>query len=160
MFKRFIAVCMVLCSVFAVGCATAAEAPETESAVKAAELFPPAREAAAKALAEKLVNGLVESLRSGDFAAFRAAQPQGARVFKPEAFDQMRGALSKRYGKLVSSEYFGRLDQGRVMDFLWKLSFERADGTGKTMRHQIICWVRIGVVNGEPAVAGFSFNFF
>ena len=159
------ALCGVACGAETAGRETKSEAkPAAKTAeakkVEIAERFPSELEAPAKALAEKLVNGLAESLKSGDFAAFGAVQPKSARQFKPEAFAQMRDALSKRYGTLVSSEYFGRLDQTRVMDFLWKFTFERRNDSGVAARRQIICWVRTGAVNGEPIVAGFSFCFF
>ena len=166
-FGRFAAVCAAgaaLC-----GAATGAETADRETktaaktVAKTAEVaarFPAELEAPAKLLAEKLINGLAESLKSGDFAAFRAVQPEGGRQIKEGTFAQMRDALSKRYGTLVSSEYFGRLDQGRAMDFLWKFTFERKNASGAAARRQIICWVRTGAVNGKPMVAGFSFSFF
>lgn len=126
---------------------------------KTVESFPKTAESPARELAGKLVLGLVDSLKSGDYAAFKAAQPAGDRAVKKETFEQMRQALSKRYGTLVGAEYFGVLDQGRVADFLWKLTFERSGASGAT-RREIVCWVRVGIENGEPMIAGFSFNFF
>ena len=133
---------------------------EVPPAKPAAEMFTKAAEAPARALAEKLVLGLAESLKSGDFAAFEAAQPANDRAVKKETFEQMRKALNKRYGNLVDVEYFGKLDQSRVADFLWKLTFERTGASGTAIRRQIICWVRVGIAKGEPVIAGFSFNFF
>ena len=119
--------------------------------------FPPELEAPAKAMAEKMIDGLVSSLKSGDYAAFQAVQPQTGQQIKKNTFTQMRDALTKRYGTLTASEYLGRLDQGVVMDFLWKFSFVREkDGA----RRQIICWVRTGALKGEVVIAGFSFCFF
>ena len=123
-------------------------------------VFPASLEAPARQLAERLALGLAESLKSGDFAAFNAVQPEAAkRKFTPKTFGRMHTALEQRYGKLVKTEFFGRLDQGKVMDFMWKFSFEKIAGD-KKLRHEILLMVRTGSVNGEAVIAGFSFYFF
>ena len=124
-------------------------------------VFPAQLEAPAKQLAERLALGLAESLRSGDFAAFDAVQPEASkRKFTREIFDKMRTALDQRYGKLVNAEYFGRLEQGRVMDFLWKLSFEKNEAKDKAVRREILLQIRTGSVKGEVIIAGFRYCFF
>ena len=124
-------------------------------------VFPTGLEAPAKQLAGRLASGLAESLKSGDFAAFNAVQPEGAkRKFTADTFAKMHTALERRYGKLVNAEFFGRLDQGKVMDFLWKFSFDKSVEEGKTLRHEILLLIRTGSVNGEAVIAGFSFYFF
>jgi hypothetical protein len=130
---------------------------ETKPASPVDRKFPAEMEAAGKAAAEKLALGLAESLKSGDFAYFEAAQPQGDRRMPKETFAKMRARLIGHYGNFAGAEYFGRLDQGRVMDFLWKLAFEgpqKAPGT-----REIIFWVRVGAADGKPVIAGFSFYF-
>ena len=119
--------------------------------------FPPEMEAAGKAAAEKLATGLAASLKSGDYAPFEAAQPQGGRRMPKSTFAKMRARLTGHYGKFAGAEYLGRLDQGRAIDFLWKLAFagpEKAPG-----RREIIFWVRVGAAEGKPVIAGFSFYF-
>ena len=168
MYKCFAAVCAAASMAAVVGGCAAGKSVEKQSAPPAAkatenreQIFPEKAETPALALAEKFVGGLVESLKSGDFQTFLSAQPAGSRPFKKEDFDKMRDSLSKRYGKLTASEYLGQLDQGRVRDFLWKFTFERDDSAGiPAARRQIVCWVRVGAVNGEPVLAGFSFCFF
>lgn len=124
-------------------------------------VFPAKLEAPAKQLAERLALGLAESLKSGDFAAFDAVQPEAAkRKFTADTFSKMNTALERRYGKLVNAEFFGRLDQGKVMDFLWKFSFEKSAAGDKKLRHEILLLIRTGSVNGEAVIAGFSFYFF
>ena len=150
-----------LCLAGCVGRGSEATAEKVEVAgAKETEVFPPESEAPARALAEKLARGLAEAIRSGDFAAFHAAQPKGGKELSADMFEQMRQALTQRYGKLVGTEYMGRLDQGRVMDFLWKFTFEQPKESGASSRHEIIYWVRTGMADGKPVVAGFSFNFF
>ena len=146
----------------AVGCRAAEPAeqekkPEAKPASALDRKFPLEMEAAGKAAAEKLALGLAESLKSGDYASFEAAQPQGGRRMPKETFVKMRAKLVGHYGKFAGAEYFGRLDQGRAMDFLWKLAFdgpEKAPG-----RREIIFWVRVGAADGKPVIAGFSFYF-
>ena len=124
-------------------------------------VFPATLEAPAKQAAERLVLGLAESLKSGEFAAFDAVQPGSAkRKFNAETFRKMRTALEQRYGKLVNAEFFGKLYQGKVMDFLWKFSFEKTAEQDKKIRREILVLVRTGSVNGEAVIAGFRFYFF
>ena len=124
-------------------------------------VFPAKLEAPAKQLAERMALGLAESLKSGDFAAFNAVQPETAKhKFTPEIFGKMHKALEQRYGKLVSAEFFGKLDQGKVMDFLWKYSFEKDTGKDTKTRREILLLVRTGSVKGEAVIAGFRFYFF
>ncbi len=168
MIGRFIRISAVA-ALAAMGLAAAAEenkAPAAETKAKpespAAKIipdpvFPPELEPAARAAAEQLVRGLAESLKSGDFKPFLAAQPQGGRRMAPETFARMRTALTRHYGDFLGAEYFGKLYQGKVMDFLWKFSFGSADGK---KHHEIIYWVRVGSAGGKPVVAGFSFNFY
>ena len=123
-------------------------------------VFPPTLEAPAKQLAQRFALGLAEALKSGDFASFNAVQPESEkRKFTSDTFAKMHTALTRRYGKLVNAEYFGRLDQGRVMDFLWKFSFEKSVD-GKTHRHELLLLTRTGSINGQAVLAGFSFCFF
>ena len=125
------------------------------------QVFPAALEAPAKQLAQRLALGLAESLKSGEFLAFDAVQPEAAkRKFTAETFGKMQTALEQRYGKLVNAEFFGQLDQGKVRDFLWKYSFEKTADKDKKIRHEILMLVRTGSVNGEAVIAGFRFYFF
>jgi|GEM_PF-5972765 len=170
---RFIRISAVIAALAAEGCVFAAAETtppaQAEPQAKAAEtaktvpdpVFPAALEPEARAAAEKLANGMAEALRSGDFKPFLAAQPQGGRRMNAEAFSRIRNALTRHYGQLTGAEFFGRLDQGKVMDFLWKFTFESAaSGAKAPRRHEIIYWVRVGSAGGKPVVAGFSFNFY
>lgn len=165
MIGRFIRISAVAAVFAAMGLTAAAEenkAPAAEAKTKPEisapdPVFPPALEPAARAAAEQLAQGLAESLKSGDFKPFLAAQPQGGRRMPPEKFVKMRTSLTHHYGDFIGAEYLGRLNQGKVMDFLWKFSFGSADGK---KRHEIIYWVRVGSVGGKPVVAGFSFNLY
>ena len=125
------------------------------------QVFPAALEAPAKQLAQRLALGLAESLKSGEFSAFDAVQPEAAkRKFTAETFGKMQTALEQRYGKLVNAEFFGQLDQGKVRDFLWKYSFEKTADKDKKIRHEILMLIRTGSVNGGAVIAGFRFYFF
>ena len=136
-------------------------ADEKKAEVVPDAVFPAALEAPAKQLSERLALGLAESLKSGEFSAFDAVQPEAAkRRFNAANFEKMRTALERRYGKLVKVEFFGRLDQGKVMDFFWKFSFEKNADGDKKPRHEILLLIRTGSVKGEAVIAGFSFYFF
>ena len=124
------------------------------------QVFPAELEAPAKQLAERLALGLAEALKSGEFSAFDAVQPEAAKhKFTADTFAKMNTALERRYGKLVNAEFFGRLDQSKVMDFLWKFSFEKS-ADDKKQRHEILLLIRTGSVGGKAVIAGFSFYFF
>ena len=157
MSKRFLTAVFSALAIAVTGYA----AEEKKTAPVPDQIFPPALEVSAKQLAQRLALGLAESLKSGDFAAFDAVQPEAAkRKFTAETFAKMHAALERRYGKLVNAEFFGRLDQSKVMDFLWKFSFEKSLDGNKKLRHEILLLIRTGSVNGEAVIAGFSFYFF
>ena len=142
---------------FAGGCATgdAAKQDETPKAV-ADPRVPVEREAEAKAAAEKIALGMAEAIRTGDFKKFEAVQPKIGRGMPKKAFEHRRAALNNYFGKLVGVEYFGKLDQGQVIDYMWKYTFEDADPAPR--RHEAIFCVRVGSAGGRPMVAGFKFD--
>ena len=144
-------------AVFAGGCATGEAPKKEEEPPKLAPdpRVPAEREAEAKAAAEKIALGMAEALKTGDFEKFNAVQPKNGKGMPKKAFEHRRSALNTYFGKLVGVEYFGKLDQGRVNDYLWKYTFE---GEKPRRRHEAIFWVRIGSVGGKPTVAGFSFD--
>ena len=150
--KIFMAVAVLMTGAFCFGAepAPAEKAGLAPAAGKFAE-----RE---RAVADKFIGALAESLKSGDFAAFKAVQRPDGKAFPEERFKKMHSAFGKQFGKLVAAERLGVLDQGRVRDHLWKFTFERE--SGEKLRREIVCWVRVGIENGEPMIAGFSFNFF
>ena len=160
--KRFFATFSAAAMLLAAGCATGGkEAPR----VVPDPCVPAEREPEAKAAAEKMALGMAEALKSGDFSKFSAVQPKGGRVMPEAVFAKRRDALTRIYGKLVGVEYFGRLDQGPVNDYLWKFTFESSKKDDKDkekaaapVRKSIIFWVRVGFAGGKPVVAGFSFN--
>lgn len=138
------------------------EAPAPAPASAPDPVFAIALEAPAKQLSEQLAVGLAESLKSGEFAAFEAVQPASAKhKFTADTFAKMRTALDNRYGKLTAAEYFGRLYHGKVMDFLWKFTFEKpGQEAGQVAHREILLMVRVGSVGGKPVIAGLRFNFF
>ena len=171
MFERYaILFAAALALAAAGGCASDGAKPEaepkSESATKSevAKIVPDPCvsaeiEDAARAAAEKLANGMASSLKSGDFAAFEAVQPKGGRVMTPALFARMRSSLGRLYGKPIGIEYFGRLRQGRVNDYLWKFAFEAPSPNGEPpVRREVIYWVRVGSSGGKPVVAGYSFD--
>ena len=156
-----------LATAFAGGCATG-EAAKSEKAqpVVPDPCVPVEREAEAKAAAEKIALGMAEALRSGDFEKFNAVQPKTGKGMPMAAFVRLRTSVMRHYGRLTATEYFGKLDQGRVNDYLWKFVFEASkDAASKDAkdaaspgRHEVICWVRVGFAGGKPMIAGFSFD--
>jgi len=149
-----------LATVFAGGCATG-EAEKKEAAappVAPDPCVPAEREAEAKEAAEKIALGMAEALRSGDFEKFNAVQPKQGRGMPAGVFGKRRAALSRIFGNLVGVEYFGRLDQGQVNDYLWKFIYESEKKDAAPARREIIFWVRVGFAGGKPRVAGFSFD--
>ena len=131
--------------------------------------IPAEREPEARAEAEKMALGLAEAFKTGDFEKFNAVQPKGGRAMPQAAFAKLRGSLMRRFGVMTKAEYFGRLDQGLVNDYLWKFTFEAPkrddkdkdkdkDKPAVSGRHEIICWIRVGFSGGKPVVAGFSFD--
>ena len=148
-----------LATAFAGGCAMGeAEKKEEPPKVVPDPCVPVEREAEAKAAAEKIALGMAEALRSGDFEKFNAVQPKTGRGMPMSAFVKLRKSVMRHYGKLTSTEYFGKLDQGRVNDYLWKFVFEAPKDAASPGRHEVICWVRVGFAGGKPTVAGFSFD--
>lgn len=142
---------------FAGGCATGDAAKQDETPRVVPDAAVPAEcEAEAKAAAEKLALGMAEAIKTGDFKKFEAVQPKNGRGMPKKAFEHRRSALNMYFGKLVGVEYFGKLDQGRVNDYLWKYTFEDEDP--RCRRHEAIFWVRVGSAGGKPTVAGFSFD--
>ena len=155
-----------LAAVFA-GCATAGDTKKEEQPKLAPDPCVPAeREAEAKAAAEKIALGMAEALRSGDFEKFNAVQPKTGKGMPMAAFVRLRTSVMRHSGRLTATEYFGKLDQGRVNDYLWKFVFEASkDAASKDAkdaaspgRHEVICWVRVGFAGGKPMIAGFSFD--
>lgn len=149
-----------LTTVFATGCAIGRGGKKAEGGQKvvADPCVPADREPEAKAAAEKMALGMAEALKSGDFKKFAAVQPKTGRGLPEKVFAKRREALTRIYGKLVGVEYFGRLDQGQVNDYLWKFSFEQSKKGEKPSRRTIVFWVRVGFAGGKPMVAGFSFD--
>ena len=146
-----------LAAIFAVGCAAGRDGGKAEAQkVVPDPRIPADREPEAKAAAEKLALGMAEALKTGDFKKFAAVQPKSGRVMPEAFFAKRREALTRIYGKLVGVEYFGRLDQGQVNDYLWKFSFEKEGEKGS--RRSIVFWVRVGFAGGRPMIAGFSFD--
>ena len=149
-----------LATVFAGGCATG-DAPKKEAEppkLVPDPCVPVEREAEAKAAAEKIALGMAEALRTGDFEKFNAVQPKMGRGMPLSAFVKLRNSVARHYGKLTTAEYFGKLDQGKVNDYLWKFVFEAPKDAASPGRHEVICWVRVGFAGGKPMIAGFSFD--
>lgn len=146
-----------LAAVFAGGCAMGEAVKKEETPKVGADPRIPAEcEAEALAAAEKVALGMAEAIKTGDFKKFEAVQPKHGRGMPKKAFEHRRAALNNYFGKLVGVEYFGKLDQGQVIDYLWKYTFEDADPAPR--RHEAIFWVRVGSAGGKPMVAGFSFD--
>ena len=148
-----------LAAVFA-GCATG-EAPKKEE--QPPKLAPDPRipaecEAEAKAAAEKIALGMAEALRTGDFEKFNAVQPKSGRGIAVNVFEKRRATLSRIFGKLTAAEYFGKLDQGMVNDYLWKFIYESEKKDAAPVHREIIFWVRVGSIGGKPTVVCVSFD--
>ena len=156
--KRFsFLLASALAAVLCGGCAIGGKQEEEAPKFVPDPVIPAERESEAKAAAEKMALGMAEALKSGDFEKFDAVQPKTKGRMSKAAFARLRGGLTRHYGDLTGAEFFGRLDQGRVNDYMWKFAFDAPKGSKTPGHHEIVYWVRVGFANGKPMVAGFSF---
>ena len=100
-----------------------------------------------------------KSLISGDFKHLEPHLPPipGGKKFTAPDFAQMRDAMITLYGTPRKLAYVTTLNQGKLRDMLWKITFEQQgkDGKAGEIREILLC-VRVFKEDGKsPEVAGF-----
>ena len=110
-------------------------------------------------VAGKFADSFGNSLISGDFKHLEPLLPPipGGKKFTAPEFDQMRNAMMTLYGTPRKLVYVTTLNQGKLRDMLWKITFEQQSKDGKTgeIREILLC-VRVFKEDGKaPEVAGF-----
>ena len=159
MMNRYGAVLLAAAAVFAGGCATERGAKSDGTPKVAFDSRVPAdREAEGQAAAEKMVRGMEEALKSGDFAKFDAVQPKEGRTMPKAEFARRCEMLSRKNFKLTGIEYMGCFHQGKFNYYLWKFRFASQAKDAPAASLDKACWVRVGFVDGKPVLSGFSLN--
>lgn len=160
---RSCAATALLSAVFAVllaGCAGKNVEAEKAPQVQLGE-FSSADENTALGVARIFAGAFEKSLVSGEFKHLVPYLP-GAAKFTAADFNRMRGALHQLYGTPQKLTYATSLNQGKLRDMLWKITFVRQSTSGGTeeVREILLC-VRIFREPGkQPAIAGFSLKRF
>ena len=112
-----------------------------------------------KKAAEIFADSFGKSLVSGDFKHLEPHLPPipGGKKFTAPDFAQMRNAMITLYGTPRKLVYVTTLNQGKLRDMLWKITFEQQSRDGKPGEcREILLCVRIFKEDGKaPEVAGF-----
>ena len=157
--KKF-AICLLLFAVLAVltGCSGKDASKEKPQSVQLEE-FSSQDEAAALNLAGNFAGAFEKSLISGDFKHLEPMLPTPAsgRKFSATDFSGMRNAMIQFYGTPRKIGYAATLQQGKLRDVLWKITFERQKTPGVPGEFfEILLCVRIFREPGKsPEIAGF-----
>ena len=155
---RSCAVTALLSAVFAVllaGCAGKNVEAEKTPQVQLGE-FSSADENTALGVARVFAGAFEKSLVSGEFKHLVPYLP-GTAKFTAADFNRMRGTLLQLYGTPQKLTYAASLNQGKLRDMLWKVTFVRQNtpGVPGEIREILLC-VRIFREPGkQPAIAGF-----
>ena len=140
------------------GCAGKDASKEKPQSVQLEE-FSSQDEAAALNLAGNFAGAFEKSLISGDFKHLEPMLPTPAsgKKFSATDFSGMRNAMIQLYGTPRKLGYVTTLQQGKLRDMLWKITFERQKTPGVPGEFfEILLCVRIFREPGNPpAVAGF-----
>ena len=118
---------------------------------------------AAFAAAGNFAAAFEKSIRQNDFQFLQAALPPASRSrYTAEAFAKLRAEMLAVYGNFQKMEYVTWLDQGKLRDYLWKMSFLKPDRSGKkSSPREILFCVRVFCEKDkQPDAAGFFFRKF
>ena len=140
------------------GCA-GKDAPKEDTPTIRLEEFSSQDEAAALNLARNFAGAFEKSLISGDFKHLEPIlpMPEGGKKFSATDFSGMRKAMIQFYGIPRKIGYAATLQQGKLRDVLWKITFERQKTPGVSGEFfEILLCVRIFREPGKtPEIAGF-----
>ena len=128
---------------------------------------PPARiteaernDGALKAATEYMDN-FAAAFREKDIEKFKKAISEDRRKqLTPEVFKEILAAQKREQGDLVNMQLIGVLDQIIYQTYLWKMTYERKDSEGKTVRRDFLYFVSIGKTGDNQysvGAAGFRF---
>ena len=116
-------------------------------------------ESAALNLASNFAGAFEKSLISGDFKHLEPMLPTpvSGKKFSATDFSGMRNAMIQLYGVPRKLGYVTTLQQGKLRDMLWKITFERQKTPGVPGEFfEILLCVRIFREPGKsPEIAGF-----
>lgn len=126
--------------------------------------FSAENETAAMQVASAFASGFEKSLVSGDFSHFQKVFPKNSKTpMKPEHFGKMRQMMTKLYGTPQELQYVTFLNQGKLRDYLWKITFSspaKPPQKVPAVREILLC-VRVYCEAGSPpAISGFFFQRF
>ena len=159
--KYFIQSSLVLStalSILLTGCAGKNSAAEKTPQIQLGE-FSVNDENSGMKVAGVFADAFGKSLISGEFKHLEPHLPSipGVRKFTAPDFAQMRDAMMKLYGTPRKLTYIASLNQGKLRDMLWKITFELPGKDGKTGESkEILLCVRVFKEDGKtPEVAGF-----
>ena len=112
-------------------------------------------ETSALETARKFAEAFEKALISGDFKYLESTV--AGKKFSASNFAGMRNAMIKFYGTPRKLTYATTLQQGKLRDILWKITFERQKAPeANSEYHEILLCVRIFRESGKtPEVAGF-----
>ena len=125
--------------------------------------FSATHDAAALTAAKNFAAAFERSIRLNDFQFLQSALSRtGGNRFNAAAFAKLRTEMLTVYGNFQKMEYITWLDQGKLRDYLWKISFSKTDGSGKkSSPREILFCVRVFCEKDkQPDVAGFFFRKF
>ncbi len=141
------------------GCASLPAAVSAEEA-KPAAAQAGAEDAKAQAAraAETQGRALLDAFIGNDAAAFLAVLPENLkRQFGVKEFELSRAELDRTLGKPVSYQFDTALAHPLLQILLWKVSFERRNAVGETLRQEAVFRVIAGSVDGETRIVAFNF---
>lgn len=145
------------------GCAGKNAEPEKTPQIQLAG-FTSADEKIAHDVAKIFAAAFEKSLISGDFKHLESQLPPlpSVKKFTAAEFAGMRDSMIKLYGTPRKLSYAASLQQGKLRDMLWKVTFEwkRTPEVPAETREILLC-IRIFKANGKsPEIAGFFFKRF
>ncbi len=113
--------------------------------------------AAGKAAAEKYMQNFTGAIKADNPALLNEVLPaDSSKRLNRAKFADMQKWLNEKLGTLEKVVFVDLFRQGAICDYLWKLSFKRADGVETDAAY----FVRVVSVEGKTEIvkAGFSFR--
>ena len=147
------------------GCALIKERgkKQPETAPVVLEEFSGSHDTAALSAAKNFAAAFEKSIRLNDFQFLQMMLPRSSRSkFTTDAFAKLHAEMSAVYGNFQKMEYVTWLNQGKVRDYLWKMTFIKSGKPGeKGLTREILFCVRMFCEKDkQPDVAGFFFRKF
>lgn len=107
--------------------------------------------------ATMFAESFIKSLKEDDFTHWQKHIPKrSAHRINEQNFKAMRREMIDTFGTFVSGDYLGKVTNGNLRTYLWKLTFIR-DDKGKKSVHEVIYLVRVFCEDGKtPAISRFG----